>query len=253
MKPSEAAQAACDKLSFTDADTLALAKRFAVRRYALLWDSCLWNDTLGVVTKSITAGVDPVIIDDLVDMSYASTNGAMFLDLVVAIRFTTDADPDGVEVPSADWQLFFQLDPGAWNNVDSRRATPSNFVNLPREMNPALYGFSGVPKIKLIPAPNADGTLYILGKQQSPTRQLGEAAAVTADADFSIRGCENAIMAFVEGDLLEYSRQHGKAQAKFAEAAALVSVMKDMERNQQQQVSRIIPDAMPVWTMDDVL
>jgi hypothetical protein len=29
--------------------------------------------------------------------------------------------------------------------------------------------------------------------------------------------------------------------------------MKDMERNQQQQVSRIIPDAMPVWTMDDVL
>jgi len=253
MKPSEAAQAACDKLSFTDADTLALAKRFAVRRYALLWDSCLWNDTLGVVTKSITAGVDPVIIDDLVDMSYASTNGAMFLDLVVAIRFTTDADPDGVEVPSADWQLFFQLDPGAWNNVDSRRATPSNFVNLPREMNPALYGFSGGPKIKLIPAPNADGTLYILGKQQSPTRQLGEAAAVTADADFSIRGCENAIMAFVEGDLLEYSRQHGKAQAKFAEAAALVSVMKDMERNQQQQVSRIIPDAMPVWTMDDVL
>jgi len=253
MKPSEAAQAACDKLSFTDADTLALARRFAVRRYALLWDSCLWNDTLGVVTKSITAGVDPVIIDDLVDMSYASTNGAMFLDLVVAIRFTTDADPDGVEVPSADWQLFFQLDPGAWNNVDSRRATPSNFVNLPREMNPALYGFSGVPKIKLIPAPNADGTLYILGKQQSPTRQLGEAAAVTADADFSIRGCENAIMAFVEGDLLEYSRQHGKAQAKFSEAAALVSVMKDMERNQQQQVSRIIPDAMPVWTMDDVL
>jgi hypothetical protein len=253
MKPSEAAQAACDKLSFTDADTLALAKRFAVRRYALLWDSCLWNDTLGVVTKSITAGVDPVIIDDLVDMSYASTNGAMFLDLVVAIRFTTDADPDGVEVPSADWQLFFQLDPGAWNNVDSRRATPSNFVNLPREMNPALYGFSGVPKIKLIPAPNANGTLYILGKQQSPTRQLGEAAAVSADADFSIRGCENAIMAFVEGDLLEYSRQHGKAQAKFAEAAALVSVMKDMERNQQQQVSRIIPDAMPVWTMDDVL
>lgn len=253
MKPSEAAQAACDKLSFTDADTLALAKRFAVRRYALLWDSCLWNDTLGVVTKSITAGVDPVIIDDLVDMSYASTNGAMFLDLVVAIRFTTDADPDGVEVPSADWQLFFQLDPGAWNNVDSRRATPTNFVNLPREMDAALYGFSGVPKIKLIPAPNSDGTLYILGKQQSPTRQLGEAAAVTADADFSIRGCENAIMAFVEGDLLEYSRQHGKAQAKFAEAAALVSVMKDMERNQQQQVSRIIPDAMPVWTMDDVL
>lgn len=253
MKPSEAAQAACDKLSFTDADTLALAKRFAVRRYSLLWDSCLWNDTLGVVIKPITTGIDPVVIGDAVDASYASTGTAGLLDLVVAVRFTTDADPDGVEVPSADWQMFFQLDPSAWNNVDSRRATPTNFVNLPREMDPALYGASGVPKIKLIPAPDSDGTLYILGKQQSPTRQLGEAAAVTADADFSIRGCENAIMAFVEGDLLEYSRQHGKAQAKFAEAAALVSVMKDMERNQQQQVSRIIPDPMPVWTMDDVL
>ena len=253
MKPSEVAQAACDKLSFTDADTLALAKRFAVRRYSLLWDSCLWNDTLGVVTKSITAGDDPIVLGDFVDMSYASTNGAMFLDLVVAVRFTTDADPDGVEIPAADWQVFFQLDPGAWNNVSSRRATPSNFITLPREINAALYGNSGVPKIKLIPAPDSDGTLYILGKQQSPTRQFGEAAAVVADADFSIRGCENAIMAFVEGDLLEYSRQNGKAQAKFAEAAALVSVMKDMERNQQQQVSRIIPDPMPVWTMDDVL
>lgn len=253
MKPSEAAQAACDKLSFTDADTLALAKRFAVRRYSLLWDSCLWNDTLGVVIKPITTGIDPVVIGDAVDASYASTGTAGLLDLVVAVRFTTDANPDGVEIPSADWQMFFQLDPGAWNNVDSRRATPTNFVNLPREMDAALYGASGVPKIKLIPAPDSDGTLYILGKQQSPTRQFGEAAAVGADADFSIRGCENAIMAFVEGDLLEYSRQNGKAQAKFAEAAALVSVMKDMERNQQQQVSRIIPDPTPVWTMDDVL
>ena len=52
MKPSEVAQAACDKLSFTDANTLALAKKFCIRRYSMIWDSCLWNDTLGVISRS---------------------------------------------------------------------------------------------------------------------------------------------------------------------------------------------------------
>jgi hypothetical protein len=51
MKPSEAAQAACDKLSFTDSATIALAKKFCIRRYSMIWDSCLWNDTLGIISR----------------------------------------------------------------------------------------------------------------------------------------------------------------------------------------------------------
>ena len=254
MRPSEAAQAACDKLSFTDSDTVALAKKFAVRRYGMIWDSCLWNDTLGVLSINVSAASDVVTMSDPVSSTYASiSTRSMFMDLPVAVRLNLISSTDNsLEIPAADWQSFFQLDPNVWSNVDSRRATPSNFVNMPRAIDTVLYGQSGVPRIKLVPVPDQDCTLFILGKKQSVVRQFGEAQAVANDDPFEIRGCENAIMAFVEGDLLEYSRQYGKAQAKYGEAAAHVGTMKDMERNQQQQVSRIIPDSLNEWTIDDI-
>lgn len=253
MTISEAAQNACDKLQFTDATTIAIAKKFAVRRYNMLWDACLWNDTLGVVSVAVNDGDEVIVVGGDVEAAYNSDGNAHKLDLVVAVRFTVSGDIDGTDIPAADWQSFFQLDPNTWNNVASRKSTPTNFVNLPRQFDTALYGQSGVPKIKLVPTPDAAGTLFILGKQQSPTRQNGETAAIAADYPFTIRGCENAIMAYVEGDLLEYSRQYGKAQAKFAEASAHVGVMKDMERGQQQQISRIIPDSDGAYDFHDII
>jgi len=253
MTISQVAQAACDKLSFTDADTLALAKKFCARRYSLIWDSCLWNDTLAVMTLSVNANTEVVTLFDDVDGQYTSTGNPCLMDLVVACRFTVEGETDGNDLPASDWQAFFQLDPNAWNNVDTRRATPTNFVNIPRAMDTAIYGQSGVPRVKLVPTPDQSGTLFILGKQQSRVRQLGEDAAITEDMPFTIRGIDNALIAFTEGDLLEYSRQYAKAQAKFAEGASHVSVMKDMERNQQQQISRIIPDDDGQYTIHDIL
>lgn len=256
MTPSQIAQAACDKLSFTDSATLELAKKFVVRRYSMIWDSCLWNDTLGVISQVVTAGQEIVNLSEYVSSTYSSYNGAnSYLDIPVAVRFTTTGDSDGIEVPSAEWQSFFQLDPNVWNNVDSRKSTPGNFVNFTRLMNDGVttYGDSGVPRIKLVPTPIQDGTLFVLGKKQSPIRQLGETATVLANQAFEIRGVENALMAFTEGDLLEFSRQYGKAQAKFAEAAAHVGTMKDMERGQQQQISRIIPDSLYDYTFEDIV
>ena len=253
MKPSEVAQAACDKLSFTDANTLALAKKFCVRRYSMIWDSCLWNDTLGVISTSVTDGQEIVVLSDYVTASYASGTGYnTFLDFPVATRFTIDGDTDGIEVPAAEWVSFFQLDPNTWNNVDSRKSTPGNFVNWARLIGGA-YGQAGVSRIKLVPTPNANGTLFILGKKQSQMRQFGEEQTIINDTNFELRGVENALMAYTEGDLLEYSRQYGKAQAKFQEGAAQVSIMKDMERGQQQQISRIIPDSLYDYTFQDIL
>lgn len=253
MTISQVAQAACDKLSFTDSATLALAKKFCARRYALVWDSCLWNDTLAVLSMAVPAQTEVFTLSDYVTSAYASTGNACLLDIVVAARFTVDGQVDGMDLPASDWQAFFQLDSNSWNNVDSRRATPTNFVNLPREVDTSLYGQSGVPKIKLVPTPDQNGTLFILGKQQSRVRQLGEDAAITEDMPFTIRGIDNALLAFTEGDLLEYSRQYAKAQVKFQEAAAHVSVMKDMERNQQQQISRIIPEWDGQYSINDIL
>lgn len=256
MTPSQIAQAACDKLSFTDSATVELAKKFCLRRYSMIWDSCLWNDTLGVTSQSVTSGQEIINLDAFVTSTYTSYSGkSMYLDIPVAVRFTVTGNSDGIEVPAAEWQSFFQLDPNTWNNVESRRATPGNFVNFSRLITDGVttYGDSGIPRIKLVPTPDQDGTLFILGKRQSQVRQFGETAVLESDPTFEIRGIENALMAFTEGDLLEYSRQYGKAQAKFAEAAAHVSTMKDMERGQQQQISRIIPDSLNDWTFEDIV
>ena len=255
MTPTQIAQAACDKLSFTDSNTLELAKKFCMRRYAMIWDSCLWNDTLGVISKAVNSGDEIIKLDSYVTSIYnAFANNNMYLDVPVAARFTAAGDTDGNEIPAAEWQSFFQLDPNVWNNVDSRRATPGNFINLARLINDGTttYGDSGIPQIKLVPTPDQAGTLFVLGKRQSPVRQFGEATTISNNQIFEIRGVENALMAFTEGDLLEYSRQCGKAQAKFAEGTAHVGTMKDMERGQQQQISRIIPDSLNDWTFDDI-
>jgi len=253
MKPSEVAQAACDKLSFTDSATITLANKFCIRRYSMIWDSCLWNDTLGVISTPVTNGTELVTLDQTVTATYASGSGYnMFLGFPVAARFTVTGETDGIEIPAAEWVSFFQLDPNTWNNVDSRKSTPNNFVNWVRIIG-ASYGEAGVPRIKLVPTPNTDGTLFILGKKQSQMRQFGESTAISNDSDFELRGVENALMAYTEGDLLEYSRQYAKAQAKFQEGAAQVSIMKDMERGQQQQISRIIPDSLYDYTFQDIL
>ena len=146
MKPSEVAQAACDKLSFTDAATLALAKKFCIRRYSMIWDSCLWNDTLGVASKSVDAQTEIIKLDTYVTSTYSAfINNSMYLDMPVAIRFTVNGNSDGIELPAAEWQSFFQLDPNTWNNVESRRSTPGNFINLSRLINDGVttYGDSG--------------------------------------------------------------------------------------------------------------
>ena len=73
MKPSEVAQAACDKLSFTDSATLTLAKKFCIRRYSMIWDSCLWNDTLGVTSISVADGDEINTINTFVTTAYSSS------------------------------------------------------------------------------------------------------------------------------------------------------------------------------------
>ena len=256
MTPTQIAQAACDKLSFTDSATLDLAKKFCIRRYSMIWDSCLWNDTLGVISKSVIAQDEVIKLDSYVTSTYtAFASNNVYLDVPIAVRFTVTGDTDGLELPAAEWQSFFQLDPNTWNNVDSRRATPGNFVNLSRLINDGTttYGDSGIPQIKLVPTPDQDGTLFVLGKRQSPIRQYGETVAISNNQAFEIRGIENALMAFTEGDLLEYSRQYGKAQAKFSEGTAHVGTMKDLERGQQQQISRIIPDSLYDYDFQDIV
>lgn len=56
-----------------------------------------------------------------------------------------------------------------------------------------------------------------------------------------VRGIDNALLAFAQGDMLERSRQYQKAAAKNTEGSALIEGARDLERNQSAKDSRILP------------
>lgn len=228
MTLSELATFITSKLSSTDTDSVTACKSYINRRYQMIWDSALWTDTLGISTKAVTAGDQTITLDGAPSITFyqSAVAPSTKIDFPVAVKITETGNEDGFETPNADWITFFQIDPNAWIDTTSRRATPTNFINLPKDG-------SGYARIKPVPVPSSDGTLYVLGKLKWV--QL-------ADTDSPcLRGIDNALLAFAEGDMLERARQYAKAQAKYSEAAANVTLMEDIEKGQQQSVSRIIP------------
>tara|TARA_R110000751_G_scaffold238309_2_gene339167 strand:+ start:158 stop:883 length:726 start_codon:yes stop_codon:yes gene_type:complete len=228
------------KLSDTDSSSVSICKDFINRRYQMIWDSGLWDETLGVASKAVSAEDTEIVIDSTPTITFYQSSSVPItkIDFPVAIRFTKTGDTDGINVLNEEWVTFFQLDPNIWNNISSRRATPTNFINLPKDG-------SGNCRMKPVPVPDAAGTLFVLGKLKWVT--LGD------DDSPILNGIDNALLAFAEGDMLERSHQYQKAQLKFTEAAAHVQIMRDLENGQKQNISRIIPYTEPDIIFRDIL
>lgn len=242
MTLSDMASFITAKLNDTDASSVSTCKDFIKRRYELIWNSSLWLESVGAVSHAVAANDTSVTLSEDPDWFYYPTSGtvastAARLDFPVAVRFIKTGDADGRELVNGDWWTFFQFDPNAWENDASHRATPSGFVHLPKNA-------SGYCRFKLVPTPDAAGTLFVLGKMKL-TNLSGDTDSPT------LRGVDNALIAYAEGDMLERSRQYGKAQAKYAEGAEHVRVMRDMERGQQQAHSRIVPMVEAEWGVAD--
>ena len=216
------------KLSDTETASVTACKSYINRRYQMLWDRHLWTETLGVVSKSVVAGDTELTLSAAPSITFyhSASVPTTYLDFPVATRFTRTGQDDGVEMTGYDWQTFFQLDPNIWSDVTSRRATPVNFINLPKDG-------SGYCRIKPVPVPDAAGTIYVLGK-------LKWVALGDSDSP-CLRGVDNALLCYAEGDMLERARQYGKAQAKYAEGRAMEQVMTDIEKGQQQSITRVTP------------
>jgi len=228
MTLTELADFVTTKLSDTAADSVAVCKDFVNRRYQMIWDSGLWTETMGVSSKAVAAEDTEITIDEVPTITFYQSSSAptTFIDFPVALKFTKTGDNDGIGLLNDSWMTFFQIDPNAWENISTRRSTPTNFINLPKDAD-------GKCRIKPVPVPNAAGTLFVLGKLQW---------VALGDSDTpALNGIDNALLAFVEGDMLERSRQYGKAQVKFTEAASHIQIMRDMEKGQRQSISRIIP------------
>lgn len=216
------------KLSDTETASVTACKSYLNRRYQMIWDKYLWTETLGVSSKAVVASDTELTLSDAPSITFyqSASVPTTFIDFPVAMRFTATGQDDGTEMIGHDWQTFFQLDPNMWNDVANRRATPTNFINLPRDG-------SGYCRIKPVPVPDAAGTIYVLGKLKWV--ELGDSDSPC------LRGIDNALLAYAEGDMLERARQYAKAQNKYAEGMAMEKVMTDIEKGQQSSVSRIIP------------
>jgi hypothetical protein len=228
MTLSQLASFICTKLSSTDTDSVAACKQFLNRAYQTIWDSTLWTDTLGVASKAVTAGDNSVTLDSIPDITFyqSGSTPTTYIDFPVAVKFTEDGQDDGVEAINSDWATYFQIDPNVWNDVASRRAVPRGYINLPRDA-------SGYARLRPVPIPQSDGTLFVLGKLKFV--ELGDSDSPC------LRGIDNALLAYAEGYMLQRARQYGKANAMFAIGSEQLAIMRDIEKGQQQSVSRIVP------------
>jgi hypothetical protein len=90
-------------------------------------------------------------------------------------------------------------------------------------------------RLRLHTIPSVALTLMVLAKRHPGT------FVNDTDATALPSLCDQALQAYVHGDALEFQRQYGKAQGKFAEAIALEKAAKDRETYQSAQTARFTP------------
>ena len=241
MTLSEIANSICGKLHDTETASVTACKDYIKERYQMVWDLALWTESLGIVSQDVKASTPEVTISSDPSIFYYPTSSTVAstaprMDFVVAVKFTKTGDTDGNELVGSEWVRFFALDANVWNNVETRRSSPTNFIPLPKDS-------SGNTRIKLVPAPKDAGTLYALGKMKLP--DLGDSDSPV------LPGIDQVLLAFGMGDMLERSMQFGKAQAKYTEANALMQGMRDLQKNQQQQSAAVVPLVQDEWSGGD--
>src|SRR5436305_4380364 len=167
------------KVGQIDAYSIALCKTYLDARYKTIFDSYYWTDAQMTGTASLTAGNNtftyPTAMERIVTIRSA---GNKFLD-PIASEFLIETDPTMFE----------------------RSGIPLYYEEV-------TDGTTGVNSVIVYPKPTVTTAFLIVGKRLCP--------GLSADGDKSIlRNCDQAIMAYATGDMLERARQAGKAQAKF--------------------------------------
>ena len=212
MTKTDIAQFVADKLQTTDGESITMLKSFIDRRYEMIWNTALWREALGTTTYTVAAETEEVNLDSTVDFP-------------VAARW------DDKEIVPMDYSAVFQIDPTLFN--DSGAVV--NFLVLPKTT-------SGAARIKLLRKPDEGKNLLVLGKLKLVSLNDGDSP--------KINGIDNILISMVEGDMLEHTRQYGKAQMKFQEAMNQLKIAKDMENHQSASITRIIPEVPGHWNTD---
>lgn len=202
----EIATAACATMALDDTATLTQAKAFVRKRWQLLWSAELWPQARTLAPLTLTAGTDILPLP-----------GTM--ELPTLVRRTAD----GTLVPVEHELAAMMCDA---ESFAGKAGAPVYWTLI----EPA----GGAARIRFSMAPTADLAVTVVGKGPCP--------ALTNDADKpTIPGADLALVAFVEADLYEWTRQVGKAQVKLQEALGMRQLMIDQALAQTGQVTRLVP------------
>jgi len=213
MTKADIAQFVADKLQKSDAGSLVLLKSFVDRRYDMIWNTGLWRETLGTTSYSVAVDENEVTLNS-------------------TVHFPVSAAWDNNEIAPTNLDTVFRIDP----ELLSQSGTPVQFLVLPNDS-------SGNAVIQLIKKPDTAKALLVLGK-------LKVVALDDLDSP-KINGIDNALLAFVEADMLQHLRQYGKAQVMQQEASAQLAVCRDLETSQSAKISKLVPEMTGVWDIGD--
>jgi hypothetical protein len=199
------------KVGQYDSVSQSLCRSYINARYKMVWDAYFWRDS------QMTAAV---ALDDGSERSnFVYPDG---MDRIVTIKLENDTFLDPV-----DETFLLETDP----TILTRTGIPQFYSELRMtRINPPNVMFRCV-KFYPILEDGASANFYIFGKRICPD--------LTSDGDTSaLRNCDNVIIAYATGDMLERLRQYGKAQSKFQEAAALLQEAQNVEAAQANKVRR---------------
>lgn len=205
----------CNKVGKTDTYSKNICKNFVRFRYRTIWEGFLWTESKTTATQSIPSGTG--------DFTVSST-----LELVTMVIY------DGTPLKQFQLEQLLSLSPTFLTDSGQPRA----FINKPKVAGNCVIRFDCIPTL----TKNAT----IAGKSVF--------VPLTADSDQPvIRGINDVLLAYVEGDMWQYIEQSSTANDKYAEAQGLLSAVTiDLEKQQQTQTVQLMPTFQD-WQLSDLV
>lgn len=213
MTLTEIATQVVNTIEMTDATSLARAKTFCRTRAKMIWRGHDWYVSKKLHTQSVT-GLDSVGVDTgLVEIDDAT------LDYIIAATW------NDIELVGMDHSTLLRLDTNAFGQVGQ----PAFWTPEPRSG-------SDKPQIRLSEFPSQTKTLLVLAKKLAPELADG-------DQLYQINGIEDALLAYVEGDMRKRDSQRAEANVLYAEGHAFIKAALAAQHRQMGQTTRLVPEA----------
>jgi hypothetical protein len=206
----EIATFCAESIGMDDPLTIATAKKYARHRWKMMWDNADWKQGYHEVIGEVPANTEEVELP-------------VEVELVKAVRIAGNREL----LPSSQITQIGN-DPAGFGNTGPTYA-----------FSPVARSEAGAVRIRLHrPLSQAQQLLFICKKK------CEELAADSSKP--SIPGCDQTLIAFVQGDLYRWPlRQHSKSKELQAEAMAHLEKMKEIETIQTAQTVRFVPFTEP--------